>query len=290
MYAMPGCPLMKNCPSCGQPVFIAGGAGEKTKCLRCRSRFLALSRSKDAPFARFTQGDATRVSPFSARTAALLFALLAVAGVLSWLSIRLDKPRSRFEEASSVPASSAPHTAYTGAVPKGLGPVEIIWTRPREKNTSPSSSAPAASSSAASPIPTPVRLVLDSARAKTRSSGDIFFECEATLINTSGAPIQTQTNFSSVFDGISIVIQNDRGDLLHEQAYVYHQSPYAEHQRVDLAAGSTRKKIVFPVAVWDAGTTDELRVHLEGGLWGSAYSKGLVSNELRVRISESKGD
>lgn len=131
----------------------------------------------------------------------------------------------------------------------------------------------------------PVRLSLQSVSARRMSSGDVLFECEATLINTTGAPITTLTNFSSVFDGISIVIHNDRGDLIHEQSYLYHQSPYAEDQPVVLPAGPTPKRIVFPISDWDAGA-GVLRVHLKGGLLGTIYKDGITSNERSVHITD----
>jgi hypothetical protein len=72
--------------------------------------------------------------------------------------------------------------------------------------------------------------------------------CTATLKNDSGIELQVRTNFSSVYDGIEILVLRGSGEKLLQQPFVYHQSPYSFRGRdLPLKSRETRETLRFPV-------------------------------------------
>lgn len=154
--------------------------------------------------------------------------------------------------------------------------------------------APSASieikSAATSKGPTGPAIVISLERASaTREEHGIHFRCEASIVNRTGAPLHVTTNFSSPFDGLEIVVTSEDGKELARQAYIHHQSPFAENQRVPLPAGVTTQTLVFPIAEL-TNVTGPVHVKLAGGLPGTSLRSGLLSNEVEAVIEDTKGD
>lgn len=134
--------------------------------------------------------------------------------------------------------------------------------------------------------PTGPAVVLSLERASaTRGEHGVHFECETSLLNRTGATLHVVTNFSSPFDGLEIVVAAEDGKELARQAYIYHQSPYAENQRVPLPPGVTTKTLSFPIADL-TGITGTVYVKLAGGLPGTALRSGLHSNQVEAVIED----
>ena len=139
---------------------------------------------------------------------------------------------------------------------------------------------PAAPTSAVSSADVPARRVtLAVANVSVeRSPQHALFRCDATLSNDTGAPLDVLSNFSSAFDGLTLVVSSGGREIV-RRAYVHHQSPYAEDQVIVLPVGRTTKSIVFPIER-EALTapSQELSVQLVGGLRGTDHADGLASN------------
>jgi len=130
----------------------------------------------------------------------------------------------------------------------------------------------------------PVVLDLVRATAERLDGGGVLFWCEATLRNASGAELQVRTNFSSVFDGVDLLVLGNSGETLHRQPYVFHQSPYSFHGRnLPLKAGETRETLRFPVLDLP-GDLRSARILLAGVLPGSERSGRLRSGSVTVAI------
>jgi hypothetical protein len=96
------------------------------------------------------------------------------------------------------------------------------------------------------------------------------------------------TNFSSPFDGLEIVVRSEEGRELARQAYIHHQSPSAEDQRIPVAPGPTTQTLRFPIAELN-DVSGTVHVKLAGGLPGTGIRGGLLSNEVDVVIGNEKG-
>jgi hypothetical protein len=132
--------------------------------------------------------------------------------------------------------------------------------------------------------PPPVAVALETATAERWADSEVLFRCSATLTNTTSAELQVQTNFASPFDGLTVVLTGADGAEVARQAYIHHQSPYApDGVPHPLPTGSTTQELVFPIRDLPAELV-EVDVRLEGGLPGTAYETGLVSNTVRARI------
>lgn len=113
----------------------------------------------------------------------------------------------------------------------------------------------------------------------------LLVRCMATLKNGTGAALSVSTSFSSAFDAIAVVVVDEGGHEIARQLYNHHQSPFAEVRAVPLPIGSTTQQIGFPID--NPGVrANRVRVRLEGGLPGTAFPAGLVSNEVVVEIEE----
>ncbi|MHC4504322.1 MAG: hypothetical protein ACYTFI_13540, partial [Planctomycetota bacterium] len=97
------------------------------------------------------------------------------------------------------------------------------------------------------------------------------------LRNASGSPLEVVSNFFSAFDGLAIVVMTSDGKEIGRQAYTAHQSPYSTGRTLELPAGWTEERLVFPV-VGIKERRGQLKVKLVGGLPGTPYDSGLASN------------
>jgi hypothetical protein len=141
---------------------------------------------------------------------------------------------------------------------------------------------------AAEPAPMPAVSLLLPKTTADRGEKDILFHCEVTLDNALRQDTAVRTNFSSVFDGLELVVTTTEGKVLAQQAYTFHQSPFAPPGRTfTLKQGKTTKTIVFPVS----GIPAEIRtvkVRLVGTLPGSAFDRILSSETLTVEVKTRK--
>jgi hypothetical protein len=169
----------------------------------------------------------------------------------------------------------------------------------RDPPPSPSASpAPTASAVPSEPSPNPnkntktaqtgpaVIVSLERASA-TRTNQGVLFQCETSLLNRTGAPLHVVTNFSSAFDGLEIVVTSEDGKELARQAFIHHQSPFAESQRVPLPPGVTSQTLAFPIAEL-TNITGTVNVKLAGGLPGTSFRSGLLSNEVEAVLEDAK--
>ena len=115
----------------------------------------------------------------------------------------------------------------------------------------------------------------------TRTDQGVLFKCEASLVNRTGAPLHVNTNFSSPFDGLEIVVTSEDGKEIARQAYIHHQSPSADSQLVPLPPGATTQTLAFPIAELTS-LSGPVNVKLAGGLPGTALRSGLLSNEVEA--------
>ena len=138
--------------------------------------------------------------------------------------------------------------------------------------------------SADEPEPT-VSLILSKVSAE-RSKPDTLFRCEVRLDNTTGKDLSVRSNFSSVFDGLELVVTNQAGKTLARQPYIWHQAPYAPPGReFTLKKGATTGTLVFPLRVVP-GDPKGVKVRLVGTLPGSAFQRILSTETIEVKIKE----
>jgi hypothetical protein len=126
-----------------------------------------------------------------------------------------------------------------------------------------------------------VTLTLESASAQ-RWTKDILFKCKVTLANDTGKELKVKSNFLSVFDGMTLVIQDEKGKELKRQGYTYHQSPFALNKEHRLQSGKTTDTINFPISGL-AKDHKKFRIKIVGTLPGSEFKGRLTSKVIEVR-------
>lgn len=131
-----------------------------------------------------------------------------------------------------------------------------------------------------------VELTLSKASASW--NGDqVLVTCDAVIDNRTGRPIAVRSNFTSAFDGLAVVVRDEKGKELLRQSVVAHQSPFAPPGRVlELKVGENRQRLAFPVDLpKDAAT---IRVSLFGTLPGSGRDELLLSDVVVVKVTDGK--
>ncbi|MBK8259086.1 MAG: hypothetical protein IPK82_41320 [Polyangiaceae bacterium] len=139
---------------------------------------------------------------------------------------------------------------------------------------------------AAASTQTGVELRLLSVTSQAVGSNLVTFNCEVELENNSGKPLDVVSNFTSPFDGLTLVVLSRDGKELARQNYTFHQSPQAENRQFALNIGRTQAKLTFPI---DAQSLNEARgsqvqVQIAGGLPGTAYTSLGTSNTVTVGL------
>lgn len=129
----------------------------------------------------------------------------------------------------------------------------------------------------------PVVSLLLSKATVERLGHDILFRCEAVLENALGKDIAARSNFSSVFDGLELVVTTSDGKILAQQHYTYHQSPQSEADTYTLKPGRTSKTLNFPIRDLPA-EVKTLKVRLVGTLPKSDYKRILSSETLDIQL------
>ncbi|MFO0965760.1 MAG: hypothetical protein U0793_09285 [Gemmataceae bacterium] len=130
----------------------------------------------------------------------------------------------------------------------------------------------------------PVQLRLLRAGAE-RSGKDVFFFCDAVLINNTGAAFNVRSSFFSAFDGLRLVVFAEDGKKLLEQSFTAHQSPFSVRGSLfPVGQGENKKTLRFPVS-GAPGDTKTVQVVLIGTLPGTDHGV-LCSDLARVTIAE----
>ena len=137
------------------------------------------------------------------------------------------------------------------------------------------------------PVKQPVELDLLSTSARNTSSGTLI-ECRVKLTNNTGKPMFVTSSFHTIFDGLNVIIHDSKGNRLHSQAYIDHQSPYSvKPQKFPVAVGSTAADIVFPVK--RLGTPGAgLAIRIGGTVPGSRFRGKLTTKSLKTSLRTDK--
>ena len=127
-------------------------------------------------------------------------------------------------------------------------------------------------------------LTLTKAAARRLDNGDVIVVCDAVIDNRTTKVVNVRSTFGSAFDGLMLVVRDEKGKLLTRQAYIWHQSPFAPPGRdFPLKVGENAKQIGFPFAL--PADVKTIRVSLVGTLPGSGYDEILVSDVVSVTIA-----
>jgi len=128
-------------------------------------------------------------------------------------------------------------------------------------------------------------LMLTKAAARRLDDGSVLVVCDAVLDNRTTKVVNVRSTFGSAFDGLSLVVRDEKGKLLQRQAYIAHQSPFAPPGRVfPLKVGENAKQLGFPFAL--PADVKTIRVSLVGTLPGSGYDEIVVSDVVNVTIEQ----
>lgn len=136
---------------------------------------------------------------------------------------------------------------------------------------------------------TPISLALKAASAE-RGDEDVTFRFEVTIDNATGKEVITKSAFSSIFDGLDLIVMDADGKLLVRQGYTFHQSPVRlNKKKFILKPGKTSGVLLFPVRKsFKVGQV--LKVRLDGTLPNSPYTKLLSTNTKEIRVERRKRD
>jgi hypothetical protein len=111
-----------------------------------------------------------------------------------------------------------------------------------------------------------------------RLENDLLFVCQAVIDNATGAELTVKSNYSSAFDGLSLVVIDEKGRRLAVQPYLHHQSVVSlEPRSFLLAKGKNCRELTFPVPGLPKDRR-EYRVLVLGTLPGSEYNRTLCSD------------
>ncbi len=117
-----------------------------------------------------------------------------------------------------------------------------------------------------------------------RDGASVRITCEVTLNNRTGAPLIVKSNFSSAFDGLSVVVKTSEGRVLGRTPYVTQQSPSLETIDFPLSEGESSRTLEF-VADYVPYEVSEISIQVIGDLPGSAFGGKLESNWITVKIA-----
>jgi hypothetical protein len=127
-----------------------------------------------------------------------------------------------------------------------------------------------------------VTLQLLSATAEHVNGLDCVLVCQVVIENNTGGPLRVKSRFFSVFDGIAVVIIDEKGKKLAEQPYIFHQSPMADEREHTLPTGRSKDRLAFDLRDLPKAP-DLLQVRLEGTLPGSGYEPTLRTEVVPVK-------
>lgn len=115
----------------------------------------------------------------------------------------------------------------------------------------------------------------------------VYFDCEVVLDNKTGREVKVRSSFTSAYDGLILVVRDEKGKEIHRQGLSHHQSPFAPPGRLfPLQAGENQAKLRFPIKL-PAGVK-AVRVMLVGTLPDSGYDELLLTDVVPVTIAAGK--
>jgi hypothetical protein len=123
--------------------------------------------------------------------------------------------------------------------------------------------------------------------AVERSEKDVLFICQAVIDNATGVQLTVKSNYHSAFDGLDLVVMDERGRKLAQQPYLHHQSLFSlEERSFPLKEGKNCRELRFPVSGLPQNRR-EYRLLLVGTLPGSEYSRNLCSNLVGAAVKRT---
>jgi hypothetical protein len=118
-----------------------------------------------------------------------------------------------------------------------------------------------------------------------RNQDIVNFKCEIILDNATSKEIQVISNFREQLDGIDIVVTNNEGEILAQQPFTYHLSPFSPTgEMVTIKKGKTPLTLRFPVSGLDS-RIDHVMVRLAGQLQRSTYQRVCSSETKDLRVA-----
>lgn len=139
-----------------------------------------------------------------------------------------------------------------------------------------------ASSSFAEEWKPAISLILAKVSAQ-RDEIDTLFTCEVVLDNATGKEVTVHTRFSSVLDGLDLVVTTKGGRILAQRPYIWHQSPFEKTKKLVLEQGETKHSLVFPVRDFPKDAK-EVKVRLVGTLPKSDYPWILSTDTIETKV------
>ena len=120
-----------------------------------------------------------------------------------------------------------------------------------------------------------------------RLDKDLLFICEAVIDNATGAELIVKSSYYSAFDGLELVVIDEKGRKLAQQSYLYHQSLYSLTPRsFPVKVGKNRRELRFPVSGLPQNRR-EYRVLLVGTLPESEHGGTLCSDLVTAAVKRS---
>lgn len=132
-----------------------------------------------------------------------------------------------------------------------------------------------------------VDLTLTKVMAERFNDGDVLVICDVVLDNQTGRGLKVRSNFTSPFDGLMIVVRDEKGKLILRQGHTWHQAPFAPPGReFPLQTGENKGELRFPLRL--PADMKNIRVMLVGTLPGSGYDELIYTDVVPVTITPAK--
>jgi hypothetical protein len=132
------------------------------------------------------------------------------------------------------------------------------------------------------PVPSasrPVELRLDRV-VLIQNGPEPLFICHAVLVNKTGADLTVLSHYFSAFDGLDLVVEDERGIVLSHRSYLHHQSAASyEPRSFVLHPGLNAHELRIPVGNIGPARAG-YQVWLLGTLPGSHEAEVLHSNKV----------
>jgi hypothetical protein len=131
-----------------------------------------------------------------------------------------------------------------------------------------------------------VSLTLEGVQAERWDEGrDVMFGCKVNLQNDTGAELEVRSHFSSIYDGLELVVFSESGEKLIQQPHTWHQSPhsFSRDRAFPVARGANRATLTIPTG--DLKTdVRKVKVQVVGVLPGCDMAGVLASGLVDVTI------
>src|SRR4051812_12434859 len=90
-------------------------------------------------------------------------------------------------------------------------------------------------------------LTLTKAAAQRFDGDNLVVICDVVLDNRAGKDVKVRSNFGSAFDGLVVVVRDEKGKLLVTQPYSLHRAPYRDVIDCPLKPGENKHEVRFPI-------------------------------------------